>query len=71
MAHNYYMLTLKQLAYRRDCYDHTRDVYFYYDQSGCGESILILPTRETNVTIYYPNLSHPLYYLTIELPHIS
>ena len=49
MAHNYYMLTLKQLAYRRDCYDgHTREVYFY-DQSGCGESILILPTGKTNV----------------------
>ena len=70
MAHNY-ILTLRKLAYRCDCYDgHTREVYFY-DQSGCGESILILPTRETNVTIYYPNLSHPLYYLTIELPHIS
>ena len=43
MTHNY-MLTLKQLAYRRDCYGHTRDVYFY-DQSGCGESIL--PTGKT------------------------
>ena len=35
MAHNY-MLTLKQLAYHRDCYGHPRDVYFY-EQSGCGE----------------------------------
>ena len=68
MAHNY-MLTLKQLAYRRDCYDHTRDVYFY-DQSGCGgESIL--PTGKKNATRYYPNLLDcPFYYLTIELSHI-
>jgi proline iminopeptidase len=66
MAHNY-MLTLKQLACRRDRYGRTRDVYFY-DQSGCGESIL--PTGKTNVTKYYPYLLDPLYYSTIELPRI-
>ena len=79
-THNY-MLPLKQLACRPDSHGRTRDVYFY-DQAGCGESIVPVKDIDRNIVIYnktqymsqlvneYPFLLDPQYYATVELPRI-
>ena len=51
------MLPLKQQACRG------RDIFFY-DQAGCGESII----PSGNRTQDYPHLLDPQYYATVELP---